>query len=83
VWEQVGGQKTGFPFEMHSLMALTTLPCASALASDTDVHKRYSNNKVKMPEDVFCIANTIEKVFRIWYFVITGSAVALALLYEP
>jgi hypothetical protein len=27
-----GGQKGGFAFEMH--MALTTLPCASALASD-------------------------------------------------
>ena len=27
-----GGQKRGFAFEMH--MALTTLPCASALASD-------------------------------------------------
>jgi hypothetical protein len=26
------GQKTGFPFEMH--MAVTTLPCATALASD-------------------------------------------------
>jgi hypothetical protein len=29
------GHKTGFPFEMHT--ALTTLPCASALASDKAV----------------------------------------------
>ena len=30
-----GGQKIGLPFEMH--MALTTLACAAALASDVTV----------------------------------------------
>ena len=33
VFELAGVKNRGFPFEMH--MALTTLPCASALASDT------------------------------------------------
>jgi hypothetical protein len=37
-----GGQKEGFAFEMH--MALTTLPCTSALASDVTMTTRLSQN---------------------------------------
>jgi hypothetical protein len=51
-----GGHKRGFPFEMH--MALTTLPCATALASDICCFWCVSDYKALQRGKSYIVANS-------------------------